>query len=143
MSLAIALLLMLMTGVSLAQVPEGWFPFVIGEIAPDSVANVSGYNNAVAGAKGFIQARDGRFVDGQGNRIRFLATNLTFDSAFPDKDQAPLIARRMAALGINCVRFHHMDNQNKPRGIWDPAFKDRQHMDPEQLDRLDWIIYQL
>ena len=53
------------------------------------------------------------------------------------------IARRMAALGINCVRFHHMDNQYKPRGIWDPAYKDHQHIDAEQLDRLDWMVYQL
>ncbi len=126
-----------------AEVPEGWFEFVISELAEDSVANVSAHNATVAGADGFVTIRDGHFVDAKGERIRFLATNLTFDDAFPDKDRAPEIARRMAALGINCVRFHHMDCHHSPRGIWDPAYEDRQHVDAAQLDRLDWIIYQL
>jgi hypothetical protein len=38
------------------------------------------------------------------------------------------------------VRFHHMDNQAAPDGIWDPAMKE---LDPGQLDKLDWLIYQL
>lgn len=126
-----------------ADIPDGWFPFVISELAEDSVANVSSYNNAVAGADGFVQIRDGHFYDGSGKRLRFLATNLTFGDAFPPKELAPRIAKRMAALGINCVRFHHLDCHYNPRGIWDPAYKDRQHIDAEMLDRLDWIIYQL
>ncbi len=128
---------------SLAAVPDGWFPFVIPDIAEDSVANVSSYNNTVAGENGFIEVRDGRFVDGAGKRLKFLATNLTFGEAFPSKEIAPKIAARMAALGINCVRFHHMDAHFNPRGIWDPKYKDRRHIDPEMIDRLDWIIYQL
>ena len=52
----------------------------------------------------------------------------------------------MASLGINCVRFHHMDRAGYPRGIWDAkgwsGFKhDRFH--PEALDRLDYLIAQL
>lgn len=126
-----------------AQVPEGWFPFVIGELAADSPANVRALNGGPAGAKGPVTWRNGRFYDGGGQRLRFLATNVTFASAFPDKTLAPRIAARMAALGINCVRFHHMDNQYKPGGIWDKAFPDHQHMDVEQLERLDWFIFQL
>jgi hypothetical protein len=126
-----------------ADVPAGWFPFVIGEIDPQSPVNLSAENACPAGANGFVRIQGGHFVDGQGQRLRFLGTNVTFAGAFPDKAQAPLIARRMAALGMNVVRFHHMDNATKPRGIWDPAFKDKQHLDAEQLDRLDWFIYQL
>jgi len=126
-----------------AQVPEGWFEFVIAEPAEGSVTNVAAYNGAVAGADGFVTVRDGHFVGGKGERMRFLATNLTFQEAFPEKERAPEIARRMARLGINCVRFHHMDCHHSPRGIWDPDYEDRQHIDAEQLDRLDWIIYQL
>ena len=126
-----------------AAIGEGRFPFVISELDPGSVANVSVYNRAPAGQEGSLILRDGRFYTADGARVRFLATNLTFASAFPDKALAPSIARRMASLGINCVRFHHLDNQYKPRGIWDPAYKDHRHMDAEQLDRLDFIIYQL
>jgi hypothetical protein len=135
--------LLLLTSLGCAQVPDGWFPFVISELADDSPANVAAMSPNAAGASGFLQLRDGKFVDARGQRVRFLATNCTFDSAFPAKDMAPKIAARMKTLGINCVRFHHMDNAYRPRGIWDPAYKDHQHMDAEQLDRLDWFIYQL
>lgn len=126
-----------------AEVPAGWFPFVIGELPKDSFCSVAGLSPDPAGARGFVSLREGHFFDGAGRRLRFLGTNCTFATAFPDKAQAPAIAAQMAALGINCVRFHHMDNQYKPNGIWDKAFPDRQHMDAEQLDRLDWFIYQL
>lgn len=143
MTRLLMLLSLLATLPVLADVPAGWFPFVIGEIDPQSPLSLSAYNARAAGANGFVRIQGGHFVDGKGRRLRFLGTNVTFANAFPDKAQAPQIARRMAALGMNVVRFHHMDNQVKPRGIWDPAFKDKQHLDAEQLDRLDWFIYQL
>ncbi len=53
----------------------------------------------------------------------------------------------MATLGINCVRFHHMDNAGYPRGIWDApgAGGDFKHvgLSPEALDGLDYLIAQL
>ena len=139
----IVLGLAVLTGSVFAAVPAGWTPFVIGELVPDSICNVAGLAGGPAGAKGFVSVGTGHYLDGAGKRRRFLATNATFGDAFPDQAMAPKIAARMAALGINCVRFHHMDNQYKPRGIWDAAFKDRQHLDAEQVDRLDWFIYQL
>ncbi|MCD6361578.1 MAG: carbohydrate binding domain-containing protein [Armatimonadetes bacterium] len=140
---ALACLLLLLPVYAFAEIPDGWFEFVIAEPAQDCVVDVSAYSPEPAGAAGFVTIRDGHFVDGRGRRIRFLGTNLTFGDAFPDKEMAPRIARRMAQLGINIVRFHHMDHSAAPRGIWDPDFKDRLHIDPDQLDRLDWIIYQL
>jgi len=120
---------------------HGWFSFVI----PDSdtthnVVDMSFLNSVPAGAKGFIKVENGHFVDGSGERIRFFGTNLTFGSCFPDKNTAVLIAARLSKLGMNVVRMHHMDNQSAPDGIWDKSMKE---LDPEQLDRLDWLIYQL
>ncbi|MFO7947476.1 MAG: carbohydrate binding domain-containing protein [Armatimonadota bacterium] len=123
--------------------PDGWFPFHVADIGAGTVVDCSGLNGSPAGADGFITARDGHFVDGSGERIRFLGTNLTFGDAFPDPEMTPKIAQRMARLGINCVRFHHMDHHHAPRGIWDPDYDDRRHLDPDQLDRLDRIIYEL
>ncbi len=143
MKYAIILVCFALGWASWAETPQGWFEFVISEPAEGSVTNVATYNTSVAGAEGYVTVRDGHFVDGKGERLRFLATNLTFQAAFPDKEMAPEIARRMASLGINCVRFHHMDCHHSPRGIWDPEYKDCQHIDAEQLDKLHWIIYQL
>jgi hypothetical protein len=120
---------------------HGWFTFVI----PDSdttqtVVDMSFLNEAVAGGAGFVKAENGHFVDGKGDRIRFFGTNLTFSSCFPDKETAVNIAGRLRKLGMNVVRFHHMDNQPAPGGIWD---KERKELDPGQLDKLDWLVYQL
>jgi hypothetical protein len=119
----------------------GWFEFVI----PDSdtthnVVDMSFLNEGIAGGSGFVKVSNGHFIDGKGNRIRFFGTNLTFSSCFPDKETAVLIAGRLRKLGMNVVRFHHMDNQPVPGGIWDSTMKE---LDPGQLDKLDWLVYQL
>ena len=119
------------------------FPFQIpglGAPAKGSVVDVSWLNDGAAGQQGFVSVKDGRFVDGSGKRIRFLATNFTFASCFPDHKAADQLAMRLASLGINCIRFHHMDNQVAPRGIWKPNTPKRNELDPDQMDRLDYFI---
>jgi hypothetical protein len=51
----------------------------------------------------------GDFVK-NGQPIRFWGVNITASGAFPEKSQAPAIAARMRKMGINLVRFHHLDN---------------------------------
>jgi hypothetical protein len=137
-------LAVLSTGSLLAQLPaEVMFPFVIPGLAtpaPRSVVDVSWLNDKPAGGHGFVRVRDGHFVDGQGKRLRFLASNFTFGSCFPDHDTADKLAARLASLGINCIRFHHTDNQPAPGGIWKAGTPKKNEFDPGQLDRLDYFI---
>jgi hypothetical protein len=138
-------LVVLSTGSLRAQAPaaEDMFPFVIpGLAAPPtgSIVDVSWLNDRPAGGHGFVRARDGHFVDGRGRRLRFLASNFTFGSCFPDHDAADKLAARLASLGINCIRFHHTDNQVAPRGIWKAGTPKKNEFDPGQLDRLDYFI---
>ncbi|MFA5803964.1 MAG: carbohydrate binding domain-containing protein [Melioribacteraceae bacterium] len=53
-------------------------------------------------------------VDGNFNlsskKIKFWGVNSVADGAFPDKNIAGAIAGRMRKVGINLVRFHHIDN---------------------------------
>ncbi len=129
---------------SRSQEKPALFPFTIPwDDAAPSVANVSAWNETPAGKHGFISVRDGHFVDGAGKRIRFFGTNLCFAADFPPHEVAEKVAKRMAKFGINIVRFHHMDNQYFPSGIWDKAYPDKQHLSPEALDRLDYLISQL
>ncbi len=117
------------------------FPFPLNSLAaPKTPIDLSALNKKPAGADGYIRVQGGHFVDGAGRRIRFLGTNLTFAAAFPDKSKAQALAARMSQFGINVVRLHHLDNQSAPGGIWN---KDKTAFDPEQLDRLDMLIYQL
>ena len=132
-------------GALLAQTPPPgeMFPFVIhGLAAPPagSAVDVSWLNDRPAGGPGFVRVRDGHFVDGSGKRVRFVASNFTFGSCFPDHAMADKLAARLASLGINCIRFHHLDNQAAPRGIWKPGTAKKNEFDPGQLDRLDYFI---
>ncbi len=122
---------------------EAMFPFVIPGLATPpagSVVDVSWLNDPPAGGHGFVRAREGHFVDGRGRRLRFLASNFTFGSCFPDHDLADKLAARLASLGINCIRFHHTDNQAAPGGIWKAGAAKKNEFDPDQLDRLDYFI---
>ena len=139
---ALAALLACTAGVTGSRAGE-MFPFVIpGLDVPQkgSIVDVAWLNDAPAGKNGFIHARDGRFVDERGKRLKFLATNFTFGSCFPDHDTADKLAARLASLGINCIRFHHIDNQPAPRGIWKAGAPKKNEFDPDQLDRLDYFI---
>ncbi len=148
--LLFALLLALLGGEALmaADAPsnaaQAMFPFVIPwDDASESVANVSAWNEKPAGKHGFVRVRNGHFVDGRGKRLRFFGTNLCFAGAFPPHEVAEKAAARMAKFGINIVRFHHMDSRAFPNGILDGAYDDKQHLSPEALDRLDYLIHQL
>lgn len=116
------------------------FPFVIPwDDAAPSITDLSAWNEKPAGQHGFVVAKDGHlFADEK--RIRFFGVNMCFGANFPDKDAAPKIAARLAKLGVNCVRFHHMDMQSAPAGIF---AKDGVSLDPERLDRLDFFVAQL
>lgn len=110
-----------------------------------TVIDLSGLLPKPAGVHGFVRATaDGRLTNENG-RVRFWGTNTTFAANFPEKADAERIARRLAKFGVNLLRFHHMDNQSvtdRRNGIWKTTRPDRE-LDPEQLDRLDYFIYQL
>lgn len=113
------------------------FPFVLTYEPTDSITNISEWLDHPAGKHGFIRAENGHFVTDAG-RIRLWATNLCFEACFPTKEEAERLARRLASLGINCVRMHHMDNHH----IWGKS-PNKLTIDPEMLDKLDYLIYQL
>lgn len=87
-----------------------------------------------------LQVRDGHFWS-TGRRVRLWGVNLSFAANFPTHADAVKIAGRMAAAGVNTVRFHHMDTSPWPNGIWDS--KDPARPSAEALDRLDFFIHEL
>jgi hypothetical protein len=122
------------------------FPFYLPwDDDAETIIDLSGLLPKPAGEQGFVRATpDGQLVTDAG-RIRFWGTNATFAASFPEKAEAERIARRLAKFGVNLLRFHHMDNQSvldRRNGIWKTTRPDRE-LDPEQLDRLDYFIYQL
>lgn len=120
-----------------APAEEPLFPFVISYDSPANVTNVSTWFAAPAGKDGFVRVHDGHLATNAGP-IRFWGTNICFDGCFPSQSQAKRVAARLARLGINCVRLHHMDSQ----AIWGTS-RNKLTIDPAQLERLDYFIYQL
>ena len=74
-------------------------------------------------------------------RVRLWGVNLSFGANLPKHADAPYIAARLAAAGVNTVRCHHMDSARWPRGLWDA--KNGKNITPEALDKLDYFIDQL
>jgi hypothetical protein len=98
---------------------------------------------APAGKEGFVKVKDGHFFASD-RRIKFWGMNVCFGSNFPEKEVADQLAPHLAKLGINAVRFHHMDNQQAPGGIWREVDEDGiRRFSDEMVDRLDYFLARL
>ncbi|MCL2744007.1 MAG: cellulase family glycosylhydrolase, partial [Planctomycetaceae bacterium] len=112
------------------------FPFTVEPlIAKGSAADASPVLVAPAGIYGFLRCENGRFVH-NGGVFRVYAANFSGDANFPTKEYADQTAKRLAALGFNCVRFHWMDGY----AIWGKNPTSLRKIDAEQLDKLDYAI---
>ena len=111
-----------------------------------------------AGAHGFIRIVDGHLATGDGRRWRIWGQNLTNAGPLPPMALAPIVARRLARYGINCLRLHHIDHR-WPGGVLirrlsEPAPEEERRaqggpprdgeptraLDPEAMARLDYFI---
>jgi len=120
------------------------FPFVLPWDDPSaSTSNVAAWLPKPAGKLGPVNAGKDRHLYTGEQRIRFFGVNLCFAANFPPKEDAEKIAARMAKFGINVVRFHHMDMFAYPQGIRKRRQAGTSALDPEALDRLDYLIAQL
>ncbi|MFM9995135.1 MAG: hypothetical protein ACKVU4_04970 [Phycisphaerales bacterium] len=92
------------------RAPEGWFAFEPGATSPaGSPISLRGLNEAFAGERGRIVARGTAFAhaeDEGGEPVRFWGVNVGADAMALDPADMDLLASRLAALGVNLVRFH-------------------------------------
>src|ERR1700723_370206 len=111
-----------------------------------SPVDVSFLLDAPAGKHGFVRAQGEHLVTGDGKRIRFWGVNVTDWSKgsimIPSKEDSALWAATLARFGVNCVRFQFLDLPT-PRGLIDGKRDDTRALDPETLDREDYLIAEL
>ena len=91
--------------------PMKWSPDDPGALSADNLIDKPAAKN------GPITIRDAHFYSGDA-RVRFWGVNFAFSANFPTHEQADAVAHRLPRFGINAVRFHHMDNQPFPNGIF-------------------------
>ncbi len=122
------------------------FPFVLpwDDASRGTLSDVSFLNAKPAGSHGFIAAKNGHFIEAKtGRRIRFLGTNFAAEAAFPSHADAEKVAARIAKLGINLVRLHHLDNGwSAPGSLLDLSQPGRQRLSAAQFDKLDYLVAQ-
>jgi len=130
------LILLLVLGTVRAD--DGWPVFTVPwEKADRSPADVS---FLLKPATDRIHVKNAHLVRGDGSRFRIWGINVTGAAGLPATNAAPIIATRLAALGINCVRFHFLD---KIGVLIDAHRNDTRALDPDALARLDRFIFEL
>ncbi len=120
------------------QAGPDWGPYAHSlDIALGGVFDFSSQLHAPAGRYGALRATShGHFEFEQqpGVRVRFWGVNLCFSAQFLEKDEADLLADRLARSGYNSVRFHHFDGTLARGGerSWE--------LNAQELDKLDYLF---
>ncbi|MBS1371858.1 MAG: hypothetical protein HPZ91_18080 [Lentisphaeria bacterium] len=114
-------------------------PFTaVRHIEPGSALDFSFLLDAPAGKYGFSQAApDGtfRFEKRPEQPFRVYGVNLCLTANFLPREEADLLAERLARIGYNAVRLHHFD-----RDLVDRRAPDGTTFDPQQRDKLEYLI---
>ena len=122
---------------------ENWFPFEfpLDDTNLDSI-DLTSFLDAPAGKHGFVTIRpDGHFYFEDGTRARFFGTNVGGRDCAPEKEQARVIAARLAKYGVNMLRLHSLDGRYGP--LIDYSHDTSQEFDTDALDRVDYFVSEL
>ncbi len=91
----------------------------------------------------YVEVRnDGHFYLGN-RRIRFWGVNFTAGANFLRKPDATKTAERLARVGFNCVRWHHMDASWSNPALIDYTRPNSRQFHPEALDCMDFLFAEL
>jgi hypothetical protein len=120
-----------------------WKPISLAESRLSPAFDASEWLDPPAGRHGFLTVRDGHFAFEDGTPVRFFGVNIPGAYALPTHEEAERLAERLAQMGCNLVRLHHLDAPWAKPNIFDPRFDDTQHLSADSLDRLDYFIAQL
>jgi len=101
------------------------------------------FNAAPLGAPDKVTAVGNNFMVNN-QPYKFWGVNMVAAGAFPDKADAGGIAAHAAKMGINLVRFHHLDNPSwTAAGTLFTQGQSTRSLNPAALDKLDYFIFQL
>ncbi len=98
-----------------------------------------------AGRHGFLACRDGKLCFEDGTQARFWGVNFNSAANFPPHHYSEKVAVRLAKFGVNLVRFHQLDGDWSTPNIFQftkgPRLENTRQLDPESMDRLDYLIH--
>jgi hypothetical protein len=124
-----------------------WFPYPVGPAGVPidlTFLNKDAQSNFVpAGAHGFVTVKGDQFVFEDGTPARFWGVNLTAGAVLTSEERAAQLAERLARLGINVARFHHLDSWANPIIDYNHADGTTQHLNPASMRLLDRAVFEL
>ncbi|MCU0430910.1 MAG: carbohydrate binding domain-containing protein [Cytophagaceae bacterium] len=95
--------------------------------------------DAPAGKHGFVKSANGHLQFENGKPARFWGVNMVAANCFLSHGEADSVALRLARMGCNLVRLHHMDAPWSKPNIFGNASNTRQ-LSKESLEKLDYLI---
>jgi hypothetical protein len=119
-----------------------WYAFQTPKEKDGVTIDLSFLNEMPAGRHGPVVVKSGHFAFKDGTPARFWGTDFAGPNAFPTHEVATATARRLARLGANLVRLHHMDAPWAKPNIFDPNSDDTAHFG-DGLDRVEFFIAEL
>lgn len=134
----ILLLLCLSPTLAAQNFPNG-FPFTLPADDSTRQAFLPDFPADPIPVNGFVAVDGNGHFAVNGERVRFFGVNVVADGAFPGTGDADIIARRMAKMGINLVRFHHMDNPWSAGSLFQQG-SDTRHLNPVTLNRFERLV---
>jgi|GEM_PF-3907282 len=105
--------------------------------------DLSFLNHKPAGLHGFVRAVGERFEFKSGEEIRFWGVNLSAMQCFPEKEEAEILAARLAKMGANLVRMHHLNVKWSPVRLCSLSSSGNYVFDKSLWDKLDYLLYSL
>jgi len=95
--------------------------------------------DAPAGKHGFLKAKEGNLYFDDGTPVRFWGTNLTAKDVFASDAQLDSAVSRLAKMGCNMLRLHHMDAPWTSPNIFGNGDGTRT-LSAESMRQLDYLI---
>lgn len=118
-----------------------WYPLAAGNAASGShYVDWSSLLDPPAGKHGMLTDKNGQLQFSDGTPARFFGTNLVASNCFTAKDTVDSLVSRLAKMGCNLLRLHHMDAPWSTPNIFGNTEGTRQ-LDPIVLERLDYLIH--
>ncbi len=114
----------------------GFFAFEPGldEFTDNALLDLRSMNEPVAGMHGRLERDDDAFVLGDGTPVRFWAANVSAGNAAQRRASIDYLARKLAKLGVNMVRYHS--------GMM-PHDGDWSRLRPDAVDNLQYLVHAL
>lgn len=120
---------------------SNWFAYekVDENKAKGSILDASFLLDAPAGKHGHIKTKGDKFVFGDGTEARFWGVNVVASGPFSDKETAEFYVDRLARMGVNIVRFHHMDAGWATPNIFGNNPQTTRKLNDTQLDKFEYF----